>query len=312
MDIVLSIGFAAYANRGTAAADPSNTINRVEPLIPPELAVICGLPIAPPVACPVLPMLASAVSELLQAALLVKSAVLPSLNVPVALNCTLLLMVTLGFPGVTTIETGDRAAVTVSIVEPVTPPVVALMVVDPAFRAVPKPVELMFATVPSDEAHVTPPVVSVGLFPLNATIAVNCCVPPAVTVGLSGVTCTDVTLNQSVPQPAATNAPIPSAIQSPKERAPRQFRCTKPHLHTPLRVIPGDIGEASPSLAPVQATFCDMPPPVVPCHLLPAGKAGLFRQPKIRHSRRRSSDYAPPLHLICTSVRLWLINFCDI
>jgi hypothetical protein len=50
MDIVLSLGFAEYANRGTPAADPSNTINRVEPLIPPELAAICGLPIATPVA----------------------------------------------------------------------------------------------------------------------------------------------------------------------------------------------------------------------------------------------------------------------
>jgi hypothetical protein len=240
MDMVLSLGLAEYANRGTAAAEPSNTINRVEPLIPPELAVISGLPIATPVACPVLPILASVVSELLQAALLVKSALLPSLNVPVALNCTLLLMVTLGFPGVTTIETGDRAAVTVSIVEPVTPPVVALMVVDPAFNALARPAELppevIVAIVLSDDAHVTPAVRSLGVFPWNATIAVNCCVAPAATDGLSGVTCTDVTWNQSAPQPAATNAQIPSATQSPKVRNLGQLHPTMPHLHTPLRV----------------------------------------------------------------------------
>src|SRR5713101_1680242 len=101
MDMVLSLGLAEYANRGTPAADPSNSINRVKPLIPPELATICGLPIATPVACPVLPIMASVVSELLHAALLVKSAVLPSLKVPFAANCTLAPIVTEGTAGVT-------------------------------------------------------------------------------------------------------------------------------------------------------------------------------------------------------------------
>jgi len=87
MDMVLSLGFAEYANRGTAAPAPSTTINRVELLIPPEVAVICGLPIATPVACPELVIVASVVSELLQAAEGVMSAVLPSLKVPLAANC---------------------------------------------------------------------------------------------------------------------------------------------------------------------------------------------------------------------------------
>jgi hypothetical protein len=178
MDIVLSLGFVEYANRGTPAADPSTTINLVEPLIPLELAVICGLPIANPVACPGLAMVASIVFELLHAALLVKSAVLPSLKVPVAFSCTLLLMATLGFPGVTTIDTSDGGAVTVSVVEPVAPNVVALMVVDPAFSAIARPAELpvvlIVATVPSDDAHVKVPVPSNGVPPLNVTIALNC------------------------------------------------------------------------------------------------------------------------------------------
>jgi len=49
----------------------------------------------------VLPMVASVVSELLHAALLVKSAVLPSLKVPFAANCTLAPIVTEGTAGVT-------------------------------------------------------------------------------------------------------------------------------------------------------------------------------------------------------------------
>jgi hypothetical protein len=114
-------------------------------------------------------MVASVVSELLQLAVLVKSAVLPSLNVPAALSCMLLLMATLGFTGVTAIDTSDRAAVTVNVVELVTPPFVALMVVDPAFSAVARPAELpvvlIVATVLSDDAHVEVPVPSNGVPP---------------------------------------------------------------------------------------------------------------------------------------------------
>src|ERR1700757_4151124 len=101
MDIVLSLGFAEYANRGTAAPAPSTTINRVELLIPTELAVIWGLPIAPPIACPALVMLASDVSELVQAAVDVRSAVLPSLKVPLAANCCFAPIATDGLAGVT-------------------------------------------------------------------------------------------------------------------------------------------------------------------------------------------------------------------
>jgi hypothetical protein len=101
MDIVLSLGFAEYANRGTLAPAPSTTINRVEPLIPADVAVISGLPMATPIASPAPLIVASVVSELLQVAVAVISSVLPSLNVPFALNCFVPAVATDGFAGVT-------------------------------------------------------------------------------------------------------------------------------------------------------------------------------------------------------------------
>ena len=99
--MVLSLGFAEYANRSSSAAAPATTISRVELLIPPEMAAICGLPTATPVACPALAIVASVVSELLQDAVAVMSEVLPSLKVPLAANCCFLPTATEGLDGVT-------------------------------------------------------------------------------------------------------------------------------------------------------------------------------------------------------------------
>jgi len=108
---------------------------------------------------PELLIVARAVSEELQVAEEVISAVLPSLNVPVALNCAVFPGVTLGFAGVNAIDTKvGGGAITISIVEPVrrcVPWLVAVMVVKPGFSALASPPELMVAIVVSDELHVT-------------------------------------------------------------------------------------------------------------------------------------------------------------
>jgi hypothetical protein len=93
----------------------------------------------------------------------------------------------LGFAGVTAMdEMVFVAAVTVSVAVALTLFAVALMVVVPAATAVASPAVLMVATVVFDELHVTP-LVSVPVVPsLYVAVAVNCCVPPMVTLGAVG------------------------------------------------------------------------------------------------------------------------------
>ena len=66
------------------------TFTIAEPLAPPEVAMIVALPIATPLANPwlpgELPIVTAAVFEESQVATVVKSLVLPSLRVPMALN----------------------------------------------------------------------------------------------------------------------------------------------------------------------------------------------------------------------------------
>ncbi len=64
--------------------------------------------------------------------------VVPSLKVPVAVNCCVVPRAIAGLAGVTAIDT-RAAAVTVSVVEPETEPEVAVMVVDPAATLVARP-----------------------------------------------------------------------------------------------------------------------------------------------------------------------------
>jgi len=69
------------------------TVTLAQPLALPEVAVIAAVPIATPLAIPrlpgELPTVATAGLEESQVATVVKSLVLPSLNVPMALNCRL-------------------------------------------------------------------------------------------------------------------------------------------------------------------------------------------------------------------------------
>jgi len=79
------------------------------------------LPVATPLARPALLIVATEVFEELQVAVLARFWVLPSLNVPVAVNCCVVPLAIDGFAGVTAID-DSTAAVTVSVVDPVTEP----------------------------------------------------------------------------------------------------------------------------------------------------------------------------------------------
>ena len=135
------------------------TVSVVEPLMLPEVAVMVVCPAPWVVAKPELLIVATPVLDEDQIALDVMFCVLPSLKVPVAVNCWVALWVTVGLAGVTVIDC--RAAVfTLSSVEPFTLPRAALMVVWPAPLVVAKPAALIVATVVRDEVQVTVAVMS--------------------------------------------------------------------------------------------------------------------------------------------------------
>ena len=77
-----------------------------------------------------------------------------SLKVPVAVNCCVAPRRCDGFAGVTAIDC-RVAAVTVSTVEPVTPPNVALIVEVPVATAVARPAAVMVADAGVADAQVT-------------------------------------------------------------------------------------------------------------------------------------------------------------
>ncbi len=69
----------------TSMAGP--TVRVVEPLTEPDVAVIVVLPCATLVASPELLMVATAAVDELHVTVFVRFCVLPSVNVPVAVNC---------------------------------------------------------------------------------------------------------------------------------------------------------------------------------------------------------------------------------
>ena len=114
----------------------------------------------------------------------------PSLNVPVAVNCCVAPLVIDGFAGVTAIDC-SVAAVTVSTVEPLIAPDVALIVEVPTPAPVAKPDALIVATEVVPELQVTLDVRFCVVPSLNVPVAVNGCVAPFVIDGFAGVTAID-------------------------------------------------------------------------------------------------------------------------
>ena len=80
--------------------------------------------------------------------------VLPSPNVPVAVNCCVAFLASVGFAGVTAIDF-NVAPATVRVIEPAMLPDVAVMIVLPADFAVTIPLLLIVATLGLWEFHAT-------------------------------------------------------------------------------------------------------------------------------------------------------------
>jgi hypothetical protein len=114
------------------------TVRLVEPATVPEVALTVAVPIAALCASPVL--FTEAVETVSDAQVTVKlrSWMLPSVNVPVALNCCLVPSAMEGFAGVTAIE-DSTAAVTVNVVPPLIDPEAAVILAEPVPTLVPSP-----------------------------------------------------------------------------------------------------------------------------------------------------------------------------
>jgi hypothetical protein len=115
------------------------------------------------------------------------SRVLPSLKVPVAVNCCFVPCTMLPFAGWIEIEV-RFAAFTVSNEEPLTPPKEAEMVVEPTLLEVSNPLEVMLATLVDDEDHLATLVTFCELPSEKVAVAVNCWLTPNGCAGFSGVT----------------------------------------------------------------------------------------------------------------------------
>ena len=151
---------------GVTASDTSTacpTFKVAVAVIEPDVAVIVALPTPAPVATPPATIVATPVADELQLTDPVRFCVLPSLYVPVAVNCSVVPFAIETLPGVTDNEV-NTAAVTVNVADPLIAPDVALIVAVPCATPVASPPLLTVATEVADELHV-------------AVLVKFCCVP---------------------------------------------------------------------------------------------------------------------------------------
>jgi hypothetical protein len=233
------------------------TVSKVEPEIDDDVAVIVELPTPAPLARPAALIVATVVVPEVQVTVDVKFCVVPSLNVPVAVNCWVAPLAIDGFTGVTAIDC-RVAAVTVRVVEPLIAPDVALIVEVPTPAPVARPVALIVAVAVVPELHVTVLVRFCVVPSLKVPVAVNCCVAPLVIDGFAGVTAIDcsvaaVTVSKvepligddvavivEVPTPAPVARPaalIVAVVVVPEFQVTLDVRfCVVPSLNVPVAV----------------------------------------------------------------------------
>ena len=149
------------------------TLTVVLPLIEPEVAEIVREPRVKAAANPPGLIDAMVSFEDAQVTVPVMSCVLPSENVPVAVNCWTVPRTRAGFAGVMAIET-RIAWVTVRVLDPDTPDSVALMVAEPVARLLAKPEPVIVATPLLDEAQAAEAVMSFVDPSRYLPVAVNC------------------------------------------------------------------------------------------------------------------------------------------
>ncbi len=232
----------------TLATDTAVTVTLAVPSTPSTVAVTVTGPGATAVRSPVVSIVAIAPSLVLHATVRFVSA-LPPASRGVAVNCWVPPAVRVTVAGVTsTLATGTAATVTLAV--PSTPSTVAVTVTGPGATAVNRPVLSIVAMVPSLVAHVTARPVS-AFPPASRGVAVNCCVPPAVTVAVGGVTSTLATLDTAVAENAAMRRPPMSARTVCGWPAAPSVHCT---VAWPWPSVTTEVSES-------------VPPPAVTCQV---------------------------------------------
>ena len=246
------------------------------PLTVPELIPIVVVPVPAVLTCPIVPavllIVATVATVELQCPLCVRSCVVPSVNVPVAVNGCVVPSGIVAVGGLIVID-ASATAVTVSTVDPLTVPDVALTVAVPVPTFCPSPLLLIVAVVGVSEDHVAVLVRSCVLPSVNVPVAVNCCVVPNAIDGVAGVTANDtsaaaVTVSVVDPLTPPTLAvmfalPTPAPLATPGVGPPVLIVLTPgvSELHSTVLVI-----------------FCVLPsvyvPVAVKARVVPSGMTG--------------------------------------
>ena len=146
--MVAEFGVTAIETRAAAV-----TVKPVEPETEPRVAVMVVVPVLALVANPVELMVATPAGEGDHVAVLVRSCVLPSEKVPVAVNCWIVPREMEGLAGLTLMEV-NTAAPTVKSSVPVTEPKLAEMVTVPWDTACAKPLRPIVAIALLEELQV--------------------------------------------------------------------------------------------------------------------------------------------------------------
>lgn len=194
----------------------------------PSVAVIVAEPGVRPRASPLeLPTFAMPVSDEVHVDCAVRSWVLPSLNVPIAESCWLVVAAIVVSPGRIASE-ARLAALTVAMALPLTELEAAVIVEVPRLRAVASPLTVMEAMLVFEELQVAVPVMSCVEPSENVPVAVNCCNVPSGIDGVAGATAMEVTLapvtmrlavEKTLPELAMIVA-LPAAIPTASPGAP--------------------------------------------------------------------------------------------
>lgn len=165
------------------------TVNVPDPVVPPEFAPMTVVPAATQLACPAafgpLAIVATLATEELQWLFNVMSCVLPSLKVPVAVNCCTVPALAVAGLGVTVSDTNVPVP-TVRLVVPLTPDADAVIVAVPPLLPCTIPVERTEATLGFDDFHETPARFVATLPSLNVPVAVSCREVCDAILGLAG------------------------------------------------------------------------------------------------------------------------------
>jgi hypothetical protein len=168
------------------------TFRLVDGVKPPNDAEMVVVPAATELTMPAALIFAVAVEDELQDTNLVRSELLPSVYLPVAVNCSLVLTGMEKATGDIVIDCKLAAApapVTFKVAVACTFPVCAVIVTDPDVEPAASPELLIEATLESAELHCTLFVMSFAVPSESWAVAENCCTPPVATDADPGAIC---------------------------------------------------------------------------------------------------------------------------